>query len=355
VTLARAANAAALRLADRLSAEQLAGERVIYAYAGLRPPQSLLSAVRTGRAAGVILFGSNIGGDAQIRGVIAELNRAALASPLHRRLLILTDQEGGEVRRLPGQPVLSEKEIGRSRRASVLAGAAGAGAGKNLRSVGVNVNLAPVLDVYRTPGDFIDQYARSYSSNPTTVASLGAAFIRFQQRMGVAATAKHFPGLGAAARAQNTDETPVTLRVGLPRLRATDEAPYRRAIAAGVRLVMTSWAIYPALDPAHPAGISAVVIQGELRQRLRFSGVTITDSIDAGAITPYGSVSHRSIEAAAAGQDLILACATTPGADRPSEGLTIERALAAAIRSGRLGLPAARVAAARVLALRAQP
>jgi len=75
----------------------------------------------------------------------------------------------------------------------------------------MNVNLAPVLDVFRQPENFIDEYQRSYSSNPDTVARLGASFIAAQQQMGVAATAKHFPGLGSATQAQNTDLGPVTL------------------------------------------------------------------------------------------------------------------------------------------------
>ena len=117
------------------------------------------------------------------------------------------------------------------------------------------MNLAPVLDVYRTPGNFDDQFQRSYSMNPQTVADLGADFITAQQATGVAATAKHFPGLGTATSAQNTDQRPVTLTVPLTALRTIDEYPYQAAIAAGVKLVLVSWAIYPALDPARPAGM----------------------------------------------------------------------------------------------------
>ena len=120
----------------------------------------------------------------------------------------------------------------------------------------MNVNLAPVLDVYRAPGDFTDQYQRSYSSSAATVAACGKAFITAQQQAGVAATAKHFPGLGAATATQNTDNGPVTLSVSLAGLRAIDEAPYPAAIAAGVKLVMASWAVYPALDARRPAGLS---------------------------------------------------------------------------------------------------
>jgi beta-N-acetylhexosaminidase len=340
---------------QQLSLQELAGQRIVYAYAGTRPPTSLLAAIRSGEAGGVILFANNISSSSQIRRVIDELQRASLASPLHNRLLVLTDQEGGEIRRLPGPPTLSEKQIGQHANSSGAARAAGAGAGQNLRAAAINVNLAPVLDVYRQRDDFIDQYQRSYSSNPATVAALGAGFIGAQQQFGVAATAKHFPGLGAAARSQNTDLGIVTLRSPLAIIRNVDEVPYRSAIAAGVKLVMTSWAIYPALDPRRPAGLSSMVIQGELRQRLRFRGVTITDGIEAGAVTPFGSLSRRAVLAAAAGADLILCAATVPNDNTPAIGITVRQALASAIAHNQVGLAAAQQSAARVIALGGAP
>ena len=240
-----------------LSATQLAGQRVIYSYTGLTPPANLLRWIRAGKVAGVIFFGSNISSQAQLAAVAAELNKAN-ASPKnpmrHYPLLLMTDQEGGLVRRLPGAPDESEKQIGEGTHPAVAARAAGRGAGQNLTGAGLNVNLAPVLDVYRTPGDFDDQFGRSYSTNPHKVSYLGADFVKAQQATGVAATAKHFPGLGAAATAQNTDEEPVTLNVPLATLRGTDEYPYHAAIRAGVKLVMVSWAIYPALDPGGRPG-----------------------------------------------------------------------------------------------------
>ena len=342
-------------LVQRLSTQQLAGQRIIYSYAGLKPPASLLSAIRAGEAGGVIFFAPNVSSVSQLRGVIAQLQRAAVASPLHTRLLMLTDQEGGEVRRLPGAPALSEKQIGQSANGASVAAAAGAGAAATLSGAGLNVNLAPVLDVYRHAGNFIDEFQRSYSSNPATVARLGRAFISAQQRKDVAATAKHFPGLGAASRSQNTDERPVTLNLSLATLRAVDELPYKSAIAAGVKLVMTSWATYPALDPSRPAGLSSKVIGGELRGHLGFKGVTITDGIDAGAVTPFGSLSRRSVLAAGAGADLILCAATLPQNNTPSIGITARNAIASAIGAHQLGRAAAQQAAARILVLRASP
>jgi beta-N-acetylhexosaminidase len=235
------------------------------------------------------------------------------------------------------------------------AGTAGTGAGRNLRGVGVNVNLAPVVDVYRQPGNFIDEFQRSYSSDPETVAELAAAFITAQQHLGVAATAKHFPGLGSASRSQNTDVGPVTLRSSLSTLRAVDEAPYVSAIEAGVKLVMASWAVYPALDPRLPAGLSPAVIQGELRGRLGFGGVTITDGIEAGALAPFGSVGNRAVLAASAGADLVLCATTNPDDNTPALGTAARNAIASALAYGRLARGAAQQSAGRILALRANP
>lgn len=202
---------------------------------------------------------------------------------------------------------------------------------RNLADTGLNTNLAPVLDVYDTPDNFIDHSERSYGQDPAVVATLGAAFLTAQQGLGVAATAKHFPGLGSAARDLNTDLGPVTLPVPLAELRARGEEPYRAAIAAGVRLVMTSWAVYPALDPARPAGLSSAVVQGELRERLGFQGVTITDALEAGALASFGDTPARALAAAGAGMDLLLCSARDVG-----QGDAAAAALADGLDSGHL-------------------
>jgi beta-N-acetylhexosaminidase len=333
-----------------LTARQLAGQRVIYSYTGLWPPARLLSSIRRGEAAGVMFFSGNVGSRGHLAAVIRELRRAAAASPVRLPLLLMTDQEGGLLRRVPGPPLASERDIGSAADPGAAAARAGASAARNLRSIGLNVNLAPVLDVYRAPGNFIGQYGRSYSSSPGKVARLGADFIRAQQRGGVAATAKHFPGLGAAARWQNTDQVPVRLNLPLATIRAVDERPYRQAIAAGVRLVMVSWAVYPALDPHRPAGLSPAVVRGELRGRLGFRGVTITDAIGAGALRAFGPIPRRAVLAARAGMDLMLCTATGQAVSQGSECLD---GLASGYRTGVLGRAAFDAAAERVLALRA--
>lgn len=333
-----------------LSPRQLAGQRVIYSYSGLNPPASLISLIQNGEAAGVIFFGQNIASRTQIAAVIKRLEQADASprNPVRAPLLLMTDQEGGEVRRLPGQPVLSEKQIGAKplAQAKTLATQAGQGAAANLRGVGMNVNLAPVLDVYRKAGDFDDQFRRSYSKNPAVASVLGVNMIKAQQAGGVAATAKHFPGLGAATANQDTDVRPVTLNLSLATIRSVDEAPFQAAIRAGVRLIMTSWAVYPSIQ-ALPAGLSPKVVQGELRNRLRFTGVTITDALEAGALKAYGSTQNRALLAAKAGMDLILC-----SAQNVTQGQQALGALASAYSNGTLNRTAFLASVNRVIALR---
>lgn len=335
-------------LSAQALARQAAGQRVIYSYPGLVPPQSLLARIRAGEAAGVIFFGENVSGLQQIAGVVQQLRDAGAQSPMQHPLLLMTDQEGGQVRRLPGEPVLSHKDVGQSANPGAAATNTGAGAGNNLAGVGMNVNLAPVLDVYHAPGDLMDQYERSYSMDHNVVGDLGANFVTAHQNTGVATTVKHFPGLGTATAADNTDLRPVTLPVSLSALRTVHEAPYQDAIAAGAKLVMLSWAVYPALDGARPAGLSSVVVQQELRSRNGFTGVTITDAIEAGALRDFGSTGAKAVLAAGAGMDLILASTRDV-----NQGEEAANALANALADGTLDSGAFGEALARVNALRA--
>ena len=335
------------RARPALTPRQRAGQRVIFSYPGLTVPLALLRQIGTGQAAGVIFFGENISGEAQLASVIRQLRQAQQHSPVASPLLLMTDQEGGLVRRLPGAPAPSEKQIGVAADPVAAARSAGTGAGRNLAGLGLNVNLAPVLDVYGEPGDFTDQYQRSYSSSAATVTACGKAFITAQQQAGVAATAKHFPGLGRAAASQNTDTGPVTLNAPLSGLRARDEAPYPAAIAAGVKLVMASWAVYPALDAKRPAGLSPAVIRGELRGRLGYRGVTITDAIEAGALAPFGSSGQRAVLAAQAGMDLLLCSARDP-----AQGQAVVTALTGALAGGKLDAASFDAAVQRATALR---
>jgi len=332
----------------RLTRRQLAGQRVIFSYPGLTVPPALLRQISAGEAAGVIFFGENVAGQAQLASVIRQLRQARRRSPVTSPLLLMTDQEGGLVRRLPGAPARSEKQVGAAADPVAAARSAGTGAGRNLAGAGMNVNLAPVLDVYHAPGDFTDQYQRSYSSSAATAAACGKAFIHRPAagRRGRHGQAFPRPGAGRGPR-RNTDTGPVTLHVPLSGLRTRDEAPYPAAIAAGVKLVMASWAVYPALDATRPAGLSSAVIHGELRGRLGFRGVTITDAIEAGALGAFGSHGQRAVLAARAGMDLLLCSARDV-----AQGQAVVTALAGALNGGKLGPAGFSAAVQRVTALR---
>jgi beta-N-acetylhexosaminidase len=347
---AAASGGSATAADDHLSgqfARQAAGQRVIYSYPGLVPPESLLARIRAGEAAGVIFFGENVSSLTQIAGVVRQLRDAAAQSPVKESLLLMTDQEGGQIRRLPGEPFLSHKDVGQSTNPAAAATSAGRGAGQNLAGVGMNVNLAPVLDVFHAPGDLMDQWERSFSMDHNVVGDLGANYVAAQQAEGVAATVKHFPGLGTADASQNTDTRPVSLPVSLSTLRGVHEAAYQDSISAGAKLVMLSWATYPALDSTRPAGLSTVAVQQELRTRNGFTGVTVTDALEAGALQNFGSTGNRAVLAARAGMDLILASARDV-----SQGDQAADALANALADGSLDSGAFAEALARVNALR---
>jgi beta-N-acetylhexosaminidase len=252
----------------------------------------------------------------------------------------MVDQEGGLVRRLPGPPERPAQEIGAAGPAS--AGAAGLAAGRLLRGVGANVDLAPVADVAR-PASALARDGRLFGASPGAVAGPGVAFAEGLRAAGVAATAKHFPGLGAAAR--TTDAGPVRISATAPELRSVDMAPFAALIRRDVPLVMLGTAVYPALDPRAPAALSRPIATGELRGRLGFGGVTVTDALDTPALAPVGGPGEVAVRAAAAGSDLVL-----------YTGLDNGVAAASALRGEIASDPAARSgseeAVARVIALR---
>jgi beta-glucosidase-like glycosyl hydrolase len=324
-----------------------AGYHVVHSYPGLIPPDSLLNLTQQGKVGGIILFGENV--DSNLPNVIASFQNAYKKSPAYsgKPLLIMTDQEGGKVRRLPGGPDLSAKQVGASPDPAQAAAQAGQEAASTLSASSVNCNLAPVLDVFREEGNFIDQFQRSFGNTSALVSECASAWIPIQQHAGVIATVKHFPGLGAAARSENTDLEPVTINVTLAQLRSIDEAPYEKAIAAGVDMVMTSWAIYPSLDAKNPSGMSKAWVQGELRQRLGFKGVTITDAIEAGALQAFGNDGDRGVLAAKAGMDILLASARNA-----TQGEAIVDALVAALKTGKLARNSFDEATQRILKLR---
>jgi beta-N-acetylhexosaminidase len=324
-----------------LTPGQLAGQRVIAGFSGYSPPPDLLRRIRRGKVSGVILFGQNVKSRRQVRRMVGRLQSVRRPAALDEPLLVMVDQEGGPVRRLPGAPVRSAADIGATGRVGE-ARRAGRAAGRNLRSARVNVNLAPVADVAR-PGSAMERERRSYGRRPRKVARFARAFATGLRRAGVLATGKHFPGFGAARA--NTDLSRVTIHTSRKRLRRVDERPYRALVRGGLRLVMLSTAIYPALDPGLPAAFSRPVAWRELRRRLGFRGVSMTDALGTPATAPYGGPARVGVRAARAGVDLMLYSSY-------AAGKAGARGLARAIRRGRVKRTAAEAAVNRILEVR---
>jgi beta-N-acetylhexosaminidase len=179
-------------------------------------------------------------------------------------------------------------------------------AGRELHALGINVDLAPVADVARPRSPLS---GRDFPGGPTQVADLVRASVQGAAGTGVAATAKHFPGFGAADA--NTDARPVTIDRPAAELRSVDLTPFRAAVEAGVPLVMASHALYPALDARSIASQSRTILEGVLRGELRFGGAVVTDSIEAHAVIARSDVGTAAVRAVAGGTDLVLM--TGPG------------------------------------------
>ena len=329
------------RPASRPTLEQLVGERLVVAMSGTAPSASLLARIRRGDVGGVILFGSNVRSPDQVRALTASLAAAASAGGRPRPLL-LTDQEGGAVRRFPwAPPLLPAARLGTLAAASVRA--QGRATATALRSLGVDVDLAPVADVPHIAGSFIARQARAFSTDPNRVASLAAAFAQGLADGGVAATGKHFPGLGGAR--VSTDVSAVTIGESRARL-AADLIPYRKLIASGVPLVMLSNATYTVLD-AKPA-VWSPAAERLLRGRLGFTGVTITDALDAAGPTHGRTVASAAVLAAESGVDLLLVTGSE------AESRAVFQRLLAAARDGRIPLADLERSSARIAALEAR-
>jgi beta-N-acetylhexosaminidase len=328
-----------VEVAKTLSIPRLAGERIVVGVSGTAVSPGLEWAIGKGSVAGVVLFADNFPSRAAGRRLIAGLQAIRRPPALRDPLLVMIDQEGGLVKRVGGAPTASAAEMGA--RGGAFSREQGRRTAANLRELGVNVDLAPVLDVAR-PGGTIAATNRGFGSTARAVAGTAVPFAAGLQAGGVAATAKHFPGLGAAP--ENTDFA--VQRIGLPKatLREVDEAPYRAFVAAGGDLVMLSTAIYPALSP-NPAAFSRAIASGELRARLGFAGVSITDALDTVAVRAFGGPAKAGVAAARAGSDLLLYTDLAPAEEA-------WRALVAKLRAGALDRDEFEASAQRVLDLR---
>ncbi len=282
----------ARRAVDRLSLRQQVGQLVISSFDEATRPDYIRRRLGAGETAGVILFGRNGGDAAQWRRLTRSIQAAARG-----RALVMVDQEGGDIRTVSfAGPAAGQASQGSPQQ--VQAGAREA-AGQ-LRRVGVNVNLAPVADVAERGGVPSVMDGRAFAGAPDEVAAATRASIRGMRAARVAATAKHFPGLGGSQ--VNTDDAPATVDGSLD----SDLVPFEAAIAERVPLVMLSHALYPALDPDAIASQSSAIVTGLLREELGYDGVVVTDSMEAQAVLARSGVADASVRAVRAGADLVL-------------------------------------------------
>ncbi len=309
------------------------------------PPERLGHLIAAGLG-GVVLFGRNVDparGDAGVAELTARLRE-------HRPdLLIAIDEEGGDVTRLdvttgsayPGSAALGvadDPELTREVAASLAV---------RLRRCGVDINFAPVADIDVDPRNPIVG-VRSFGSDPRLVARHTAAFVAGQQSAGVIATVKHFPGHGATAEDSHVS-VPV-LEASRELLDQRELVPFRAAISAGVRLVMTAHITVPSLDPELPATLSPAAINGLLRAELGYRGAVVTDGFDMHAISRTVGHAEGAVLALLAGVDAICV-----GGDSTDPELVEEMAdaIVAAVESGQLSHSRLAEAAERVTQLAA--
>ena len=318
---------------------------LLTAFAGRQAPPELLARLSDRPPAGVTLFRQhNVDSAAQVRALTSSLQ--ATMAPGAGPLLIAADQEGGQLIGLGDEttPFAGAMALGAATDADLAERVARA-TGRELRALGVNVNYAPVCDLATNPANPA-LGMRSFGDDPAAVGELVAATVGGLQAEGVAATAKHFPGAGEAA-ADPHHELPVVER-SREELLARELVPFRAAIDAGARLVMSGHLAVPAIDDdARPATLSRGVMTGLLRYELGFDGVAVSDALDMKALAQGSAQVGATIAAVRAGIGLLLG---TVGGYAPDH---IEAGLREAVLRGEISAELVAAAATRLGALRA--
>ena len=306
-----------------------------------REPDWIRAALADGLA-GVTLYGLNIEDNRQLAALTTRLREAATEP------VIAIDEEGGDVTRIshqagsdyPGNAALGavdDVELTRSVYAAL---------GADLAALGINLDLAPAVDVNTAAGNPVIG-TRSFGSDPDLVARHAAAAVAGLQSAGVAACAKHFPGHGSTI--EDSHLVLATVDAPLSVLRARDLPPFEAAIAAGVRAIMPSHLRVPELTGDLPASLSRRAQTDLLRGELGFTGVIVSDGLEMRAVSEQYGIPEAAVQALIAGTDLLCL-----GRDQDRLGyLAVKTALLAAVRSGRLPGERLEEAAARVAELRA--
>ena len=322
----------------QLSLAQQVGQLLIGTYPGQKPPPGLLTAIRDGHIGAVILMGANTAGGVSVTKAATAMMQAAAKQGGNSGLLIMTDQEGGAVKRLIGAPDAAAIDMSNP----VTAYTQGKATSQLLQSAGVNVDLAPVADVIRANG-FIEQEGRSFGSSPGVVSLAACKFAAGLAAGGVAYTLKHFPGLGDAIA--TTDVKPVSVSESSAQIYA-DDAAYRRCGHGPLALVMISSASYSHLTGSVPAVLDPKIYSQVLPSD-KVTALPISDSFEGGAIKALANDAPAKT-AINAGLDMVMYSAAE------SDALNAYTTLLADARAGALNRARVLAASARVLQLKQQ-
>ena len=290
---------------DSLTDEQLAGQRLMVGFTGNALDDDLRFMIREMHVGGLILFKRNVSDPSQM----AELCQAAQASAVQSGnppLVIAIDQEGGPVARL-GPPFTvfpGNRAIGAAR-SEKSAREFGTITALELKGVGITMNFAPVLDV--APHGFNSIMTdRVFGAEPELVAYLGKAVIETLQNNRIAATGKHFPGIGRTTADSHVDLPYLDVESQI--LDSTDLVPFRAAIKSGVEAMMLAHVVYRDLDSEWPASLSTVIARDLLRETMGFNGIIMTDDLDMGAIDKHFDVETTVRRISDAEIDIALIC-----------------------------------------------
>ncbi len=288
-----------------------AGALVWAGFDGSTVPDELLDAVQRGHVGGLVLFAyrGNIRSRAQVRSMLREAAAAAQRGGLPP-VPVGVDQEGGSVVRIGyGAVFPSAMAIGATGDPANADRAARA-VGRGLLADGIAVNHAPVCDVNGEPRNPVIG-TRSFGDDPVRVARFAAAWVTGSEAVGVATSAKHFPGHGATS--YDTHHTTVDVNADRELLDARELTPFRAAIAAGAATVMSAHIRYPALDLDNIATLSPRILHGLLREELGFAGLAITDALDMSGLTLVETPGRVLARAINAGIDAVM---VTTGLER---------------------------------------
>lgn len=287
---------------NEMTSREKIGQLFMVGFMGTTVTSELASFIKEYKPGGVILFSRNLESVEQIVELTNDLQRCSPQSPL----LISIDQEGGRVSRLPkGFTIFPPCELIGRCNSGELAYAVAATTAKELRAVGINMNMAPVLDVNSNPDNPVigDRAFGSVSDVVSEMALVTAAGLQDNK---VVACGKHFPGHGDT-NADSHKELPV-VEASRERLETVEFPPFRRAAAAGIETMMTAHVLYKALDDSLPATLSPDIITHLLREQMQYDGVVLTDDLEMHAIVDHYGPGDAAVRAFLAGCDVLLIC-----------------------------------------------